>query len=182
MKCLTVGLLFLLACASPLPGQTFVEIGGGWNEVMPKEAHGDFWATGYNLRASIGRAVTPRLGVRVDAFTLFQFEPNVPIDQYQPCSTSSCTATHHDAIDDGRVVGAAANGLVNIDRRGIVYVIGGAALFRNNEMHLGVLAGAGLAVPLGVKLRAVAEARWLGPLSSRGLNRSMLPITIALRY
>ncbi len=177
----TLTLALLLACASPLRGQMFVEGAGGSNVVMPEQAHGDFWSTGYNLRASVGRVVTPRVSVRLDAYSLFQFERKVEVRMYQPCATDFCSTVNY-AFDEGRVVGAAANALFNIDARGIVYAIGGATLFRNNGLRLGVLAGAGIAVPVGPRLRAVAEARVLGPLSHRAAHHSIVPITIGFRY
>ncbi len=186
----TMGLAFLLACAAPLHSQTYVEAGGGFNYTaggLPGRILGSrMYQTGFNLRASVGRTLTPRVGVRLDAFTLLDMEKRVSVTMYAPPCLPDvvCPAAGvpRGTLDDGRVTGVAANARVNIDARGVFYVIGGAALFHNNELHLGVLAGTGIAIPVGDRLRAFAEARWLGPLSSRAMKRSVVPLTLGLRW
>ena len=70
---------------------------------------------------------------------------------------------------------------MNIDPRGILYLVGGAGLFSANKLQSGLSAGAGLTVPVGRRLRGFAEARWLGPLGSRAVASWVVPITIGLR-
>jgi len=178
-----MALVLLLACASPLSAQIFVEGGGGWNYVpLPPSTTGNVLRPhGFNLRAAIGRSVTPRIRVRVDAFTI-RFNDKIPVYPYQPCSSLDCTPVENKAHYEGNVSGVAATGLVNVDPRGVFYLVGGAGLFSANELHLGVTAGAGLAIPIGARLRAFAEARWIGPFSTRAVAPSIVPITVGLRY
>jgi hypothetical protein len=181
-KCM-MRLLLLLACASPLRAQTFVEVGGGWNYVPlhPSTTGNVLRPHGFNLRGAIGRVITPRVRVRVDAFTV-QFNDKIPVYPYQPCSSLDCAPVQHEAYYAGSVSGVAANGLVNIDPHGVVYLVGGVGLFSANELHLGVSAGAGLTVPVGLRLRGFAEARWIGPFNRRAVASWAVPITVGLRY
>jgi hypothetical protein len=75
---------------------------------------------------------------------------------------------------------------VNVDPRGIFYVIGGAGLYEvygpATELHLGVSAGAGTAVPVGARLRAVVEAHWHGLLGATSGSPWLVPVTVGLRY
>ena len=167
------GLVCMLACASPLTAQTFVEGGGGWTYVPQTASHG-----GFNLRAAIGRAITPRVRVRVDAF-MIQFNDEVQVYP-NPCPSFGCGSLQHETHYDGRVSGVAATGLVAIDPHGILYVLGGASHLFANERHLGLTAGVGFTVPVGARLRAFAEARWIA-FSTSYLAPSAVPITVGLR-
>ena len=133
------------------------------------------------MRGAIGRAITPRIRVRVDAFTI-EFNDKIPVYSYQTCSLLNCAPAQHEAHYAGSVSGVVVNGLVNIDPHGIGYLVGGAGLFSANELHLGVSAGAGLTVPVGQRLRGFAEARWIGPFSNRAVASWVVPITIGVRY
>lgn len=179
--CVAVGLGCLLACPLPARAQTFVEFSGGWNYLGPAPA-GDNYANGYNVRASIGRVVAPNVRVRFDLFTS-EFDHNVQF--YPPCAYPGCTHAYYNTQSMG-VAGLTVNGLVNIDPRGIVYVIGGAGLYdvhgTNHELRAGVSAGAGIAVPVGVRLRAVVEARWHGLTSTTVGPSWLVPITVGFRY
>jgi hypothetical protein len=168
-------LALLLAGASPLGAQVFVEGGGGWTYVQPSASRG-----GYNLRAAIGRAVTPRVRVRVDAF-MIQFNDKIPVCAYQPSDSLDCSYTQDQALFDGKVSGVAATGLLDIDRRGILYVLGGVTHVFANERNLGVTAGAGLTAPAGVRARVFAEARWM-TFSTRYLAPRAVQLTFGFRY
>ena len=82
--------------------------------------------------------------------------------------------------------GLIANGLVNVEPRGILYAIGGAGLYnvraQTTEWHFGASAGAGIAVPVTAHLRAVVEARWHGVLGNTSGSAWLVPITVGLRY
>lgn len=169
-----MGLALLLASASPLGAQIFVEGGGGWTRVPQTATHG-----GINLRAAIGRALSPRVRVRVDAF-MIQFSDKIPVYPYS-CPFSDCVDVQHATHYDGVINGVAATSLVNIDPRGILYVLGGASHLFANEKHLGLTAGVGLTVPIGVRLRAFAEVRWMA-FSTSYMPPSAVPVTVGLRY
>lgn len=89
-----------------------------------------------------------------------------------------------------RVSGLTANGLVSVDPRGILNVIGGAGLYNadlvnlrpSTEWHFGVSAGAGIAVPVVSHLRAFVEARWHGLLGDTSGPLQLVPITVGLRF
>jgi len=169
-----VGLVFVLACASPLGAQIFVEGGGGWTYPQQSASQG-----GYNLRAALGRAITPRVRVRLDAF-MMRFNDKIPVYPYS-CPSFDCVYVQHETLHEGRVGGVAATGLLNIDPHGILYVLGGATHLFANERHPGLTAGAGLTVPVGVRPRVFAEARWM-TFSTRYFAPRAVQITVGLRY
>ncbi len=185
----------LIALASPLRAQLFVEGGGGWNYVPlhPGTTGNVLRPHGINLRAAIGRAITPRVRVRVEAFTI-RFNDQIMVYEYQPCASFDCAPGDHEARYEGKIGGAAATGLVNVDRRGLFYLVGGAGLFFDanavfdfgvplkSELRLGVVAGAGFTVPIGGRLRGFAEARWNGPFGNRAVAPWIVPVTVGLRY
>lgn len=183
--CVAAWLGFLVVSPAPADAQTFVELGGGWNCLasVPSGAH---YGTGSNVRASIGWQVAPNFRWRIDAFTS-QFDVRTTIVQpfVQPCPSFGCSGPGFD-FQSERVNGLTANGLVNVDPRGILYVLGGAGLYdvhtQTTEWHVGVSAGAGIAVPVATHLRAVVEARWHGLFGSTSGPPWLVPITIGLRY
>lgn len=171
----------LVVCPAPARAQTFVELGGGWNHVAPVPS-GVSYGSGSNLRASIGWQVAPNFRWRIDAFTS-QFDVKTSI--VQPCPSFGCSGPGYD-FQSERVNALTANGLANVDPRGILYVIGGAGLYevhtQTAEWLFGVSAGAGIAVPVATHLRAVVEARWHGLLGSTSGPPWLVPITVGLRY
>jgi hypothetical protein len=82
------------------------------------------------------------------------------------------------------------NGIVELDPRGIFYLIGGAGLeeafghgIRNyNETHLAALFGAGFAVPIGKRLRAVLEGQFHQTFGATAGTPWFVPVTIGVRY
>lgn len=181
--CAAVGLGCLFVCPAPARAQMFVELAGGWNYV-PTLPSGAIYASGSNVRASIGWKVAPNFRWRIDAFTSqFDSKDNSRI----PCPSFGCSPS--DYVNAERVDGLTASGLVSVDPRGIFYVIGGAGLYDVNnagltvpERHFGVSAGAGITVPMGSRLRAVVEARWHDLLGNPPGPTWLVPITVGLRY
>jgi hypothetical protein len=178
--CMAIG-LGLVACAPPARGQTFVEFGGGWN-LMASAPSGDNYSRGISIRASLGRQIAPKLRWRIDIFTS-EFDHNVQF--YPPCAFPGCTHAYYNA-QSVSIDGLTANGMVNVDSRGIFYVIGGAGLYDlrgpATELHLGASVGAGIAVPVGARLRAVVKARWHGLLGATARPPWLVPITVGLRF
>lgn len=181
--CVALGLGCLSLCPARARAQMFVELGGGWNYV-PTLPTGANYLSGSNVRASIGWTVAPNFRWRIDASTnQFDSKDNRPL----PCPTFGCSPS--DYINSGRVNGLTASGLVGVDPRGIFYVIGGAGLYDVNnasltvtERHFGISAGAGVALPIGSRLRGVVEARWQGLLGDPPGPSWFMPITVGLRY
>jgi hypothetical protein len=177
----------LLGCVvvwpAPARAQMFVELAGGLNYV-PTLPSGAIYASGSNVRASIGWKVASNFSWRIDAFTSqFDSKDNSPL----PCPSFGCPPSAY--INSEHVNGLTASGLVSVDPRGIFYVIGGAGLYDVNnegltvtERHFGVSAGAGITVPMGSRLRAVVEARWHGLLGNPPGPTWLVPITVGLRY
>jgi len=179
--CIAIGLGCLLVCALPARAQTFVEFGGGWN-LMTSAASGDYYTRGISIRASVGSQIAPSVGWRIDIFTS-EFDHNVQF--YPPCAFPGCTHPYYHA-QSVSVDGLTANGMVNLDPRGVFYVIGGAGLYDlrgpATELHLGASLGAGIAVPVVSRLRVVVEARWHGVLGATAGPPWILPITVGLRF
>ena len=176
-----IGLGCLLSFAPPALAQTFVEFGGGWN-LMTAAPSGDYYSRGISIRASLGRQIAPNLGWRIDLFTS-EFDHNVQF--YPPCAFPGCTHPYYNA-QSVSVDGLTANGMVNVDPRGVFYVIGGAGLYDlrgpATELHLGASVGAGIAVPVSARLRAVVEVRWHGVLGATAGPPSLVPLTVGLRF
>jgi hypothetical protein len=82
------------------------------------------------------------------------------------------------------------NGLASIDSRGLFYVIGGAGLYdaygdRGNDkagVQVGVSAGAGIAVPVGVRVRAFVEGRYHAMLGGGAQPPWFVPVTVGIRF
>jgi hypothetical protein len=176
-----IGFFFLLSSSQPALAQTFVEVGGGWNLMVSAPA-GDFYTRGISIRASIGRQVGPNLAWRIDIFTS-EFDHDVQF--YPPCAFPGCTHPYYNA-QSVSVDGLIANAIVSLDPRGVFYVIGGAGLYDvrgpATELHVGGSVGAGIAVPVNSRLRAVVEARWHGVLGPTAGPPSFVPLTFGLRF
>ena len=123
-----------------------------------------------------------RCRMRFDVLGI-QFDHNV---QYlPPCPSSGCTHSYY-RVQSNSVVGLVANGVLNVDPRGILYLVGGPGAYDafapSAELHLGVGAGARIAVPVGASLRVFAEARWHHLSGGAVAPSQFVPITIGLRY
>jgi hypothetical protein len=172
--CLGLSLL-----GSPLCAQTFVELGSGWNRVAPAP-YFEGYTHGFNVRASFGWKVSPRVRFRLDAL-LTQFDDSLGIDSpggvfYQ--------------LKPVTVTGLTANWLVNFDPHEIFYLIGGAGFYdatgrpgrREDGLNVGVSAGAGIALPIGPRLRAFFEAHDHVMLGKGSEPPWLVPFTIGFRY
>jgi hypothetical protein len=169
--------------ASPASAQQFYELGTGWTFVAsaPRSTT-DLFSSGFDLRGSIGQALAPKVRLRFDADAMF-FGLSEPLAE--PCPSTGCPHSFYDVHTRG-VLGFTANGLIDVDPRGLVYVIGGVGVYdtnaRDNSLHVGGSAGAGIAIPLGPHYRAVIETTWHG-LAPRGTGPSWVaPITLAVRF
>ncbi len=183
------GFLFasLLVCARPTGAQTFVEFAGGWNYVGPAPAQAyETYSHGFNLRASIGRPLTSRFLLRFDAFTS-QFDEKTTTYAFPPCLFAGpCTAIPSYVFQSEGVAGLTANGLLNLDPRGVFYAVAGAGLYDTYggpaKLNIGVSAGAGISVPINTRLHVVVEARFHDLLGATYGPLRVLPITVGLRY
>jgi hypothetical protein len=173
----------LVAGASPARGQGFYELGAGWNFVAsPPASSPNKFTSGLELRGSIGQVLAPRMRLRFDANAmLFGLEQPIAV----PCPSVGCPHPFYTDYTRG-VVGLTANGLLSLDPRGIVYVIGGAGVYDanvyDNSLRAGVSAGAGLAIPIGPRHRAVVEAAWHGLAPAGAGPRWLAPVTVGLRF
>jgi hypothetical protein len=189
--CAALALGCLLAFPAAARAQTFFELGGGWNYVAPAHAGdpaADKYSRGFNVRASLGRQLAPGFRLRLDAFTS-QFD-----DKYYP--PMFCTDLYPCGpllVESVGIAALTANGLLNVDPRGILYVIGGAGVYdvyghttsqrsRENGLSVGVSAGAGISVPVGARLRAFAEARYHVLLGTTAQPPWLVPITVGVRF
>jgi Outer membrane protein beta-barrel domain len=183
-RALGCALICALICARPVSGQTFVELGGGWSYVAPTPS-GQAYSAGANLRASIGREVTPNFRLRLDALWN-QFDDRTQVFANYPCPSTGCAQTSYTSQQWSTVVGLTGNGVLNVDPRGILYVVGGAGVYDVNgiagEIHVGVSAGAGITVPVSVHMRAFAEGTWHGLLGNTAGPSRFLPVTFGFRF
>ena len=153
---------FALGCLLTIPAtvsaQTIVEIGGGWNYPGTGPSTQSYTA-GWTARASVGGQLAPNFLIRVDGI-MSQFVTSVQF--LPPCAFPGCTHAFYNK-ESVSIVGVMANGILNVDRRGIFYLIGGVGAYdvnaQDHDLQVGLSAGAGIAVPLGTRLRAVGEAR-----------------------
>jgi hypothetical protein len=179
--CAAVGLGCLLVSPAPARAQTFVELGGGWNFVGSASS-GTSYGGGSSFRASIGWQAATNFRWRIDALTN-EFDNKTILAQ--PCPSFGCSGPPVYGPSE-HVNGLTANGLVNVDQRGILYVIGGAGIYdahaQKEDWLFGVSAGAGIAIPVVPHLHAVVEARWHGLLGSTSGPTWFVPITVGLRY
>ena len=173
----------LIAWTSPAFAQSFVEFAGGSNYVHARAPQsGSIYGHGFTVRGSYGYRVNPAIALRFDG-DYTQFENKIRL--YPPCPTAGCPHAFYDT-ESNFLGGLSVNGIANLDHRGLSYVIAGAgAGFHDEpsyEWHLRAVAGAGLAIPAGERLRVVAEARWVG-LAGGSLTTSwLIPLTLGIRY
>jgi hypothetical protein len=177
--CIAGALWCLLVAASPARAQSFFEFGGGWDYFAPPPA-GESYNQSYNLRASLGRQISPRLMMRFDVI-VNQYQAHIPVAY--PCI---CNGPQH-VSEMGGVTGFTGNVLYNLDERGIFYLSAGTGIYDTNFgspaiVSIGVSAAAGVAVPVAPRLRLFAEARDHVLLSTGNQPPWFAPITIGLRY
>ena len=174
-------LVCLLAIPATVSAQTIVELAGGWN-YLGTGPLGVPYTHGWTARVSVGPQLASNFLLRIDGI-LSQFVDSVQF--FPPCAFPGCSHAYYNA-ETVNIVGVVANGTLNVDRRGIFYLIGGVGAYdvnaRDHDLHMGLSAGAGIAVPVGAGLRAVAEARWNGLLGGTTGPSWFAPITFGLRY
>ena len=181
--CAAVALGCLFVLPATARAQMFVELGGGSN-FIPTLPTGANYASGSSVRASIGWKVASNFRWRIDAFTSqFDSKDNSPL----PCPSFGCSPSAY--VHSESVTSLSANALLSVDPREIFYFLGGAGVYRVNnagvttaESHLGVSGGAGIAIPMGSRLRGVIEARWHGLLGNPPGPGWLAPVTLGLRY
>ncbi len=184
--CVALALGCLLALPAPAGAQRFYEIGGGWNYLAPAP-EGDGYTRGFNIRASLGWQLAPRVRLRFDAFTS-QFDDSVQLPPPICLAIYVCAPFYN--VEPVRVAGLTANGLLNVDPRGILYVIGGAGFYdvygrpgsHDAGLRVGVSAGAGISVPVGGRLHAFVEARHHELLFATTQPPWLVPITVGVRF
>jgi hypothetical protein len=181
----TLSLAYLFFCPRPLSGQTFFELAGGWNNLAPAPQLKRY-THGFNARASIGRQLTPRFQLRFDAFTS-QFDETTTVYFYPPCAFG--VVCHAMPSYFGQSMGIAAltaNGLVDVDSRGMFYLIGGVGFYDTYgalpTLSTGASVGAGISIPIRARLRVFAEARDHFLFGANSQPPWLVPITLGLRY
>jgi hypothetical protein len=177
-----LGLACLLACPVSARAQSFVEIGAGWNYPAPAPRL-DKYATGYNIRVSLGGQLGPRGRVRFDALVGW-FDDSRQF--FPPCPAPGCTSAYYNG-GNAYVAGLLANWLRNVDSRGILYGIGGLGLYdvsagTSTKLAVGASAGAGISVPLGTELSAFAETRFHYLSDTRGELPFITLVTFGVRF
>jgi len=176
------GLSLALSAVAPLHAQTFFEGGAGWTYV-PEAAS----QTGSHFRMAVGREVSSGFALRVEA-SVITYDVTQPTWSYpNPCPTAPCEPIPGTGHYAGSVVGIAGTGLVNLAPGGRIYLVGGAGLFFTEEVRrassrASLIGGLGFSLPITSGLRAFAEARVVGPFSTRAIAPQwVVPITIGIR-
>ncbi len=170
----------LLVTPSAARAQSFFEFGGGWDYFAPPPP-GESFSEAHNIRASLGRKVSPHLLMRFDIIAN-QFQKREPL--LAPCPYPGCTGQ---LSQSGGITAFTGNVLFNLDEPGIFYLSAGGGIYDTNNrsaaiVNIGVSAGVGVAVPVGVRLRLFAEARDHVLLATGNQPPWFAPITIGLRY
>lgn len=179
--CFSMALGCLLVLAPSSGAQTSVELGGGLNEVASVPT-GAISSHGWNFRAAIDQQLSRHFLLRIDA-SASEFNYRVPF--LATCALPGCGGPQYTGgtVD---IAGLSADGVLNVDPRGIFYAVGETGLYeahnRGGDVHVGVSAGAGIAVPVGTRLRAVVEARAQHLFGPTPAPSWLVPITVGLRY
>jgi hypothetical protein len=168
--------------------QTIVEVGGGstYRKDLPPN---DGYTLGFNARVSVGKRLSDHTMLRLDAF-VSQHDSKDSTEIFPPCAFPGCHPLWNiNRLTDG-VAGLMLNGIVELDPRGIVYLVGAAGVDEAygrtstaySETHLAGSFGAGFTVPIGPRLRAVLEAQLHGVFGQTRGTPWFVPITVGLRY
>jgi hypothetical protein len=184
-KLATVGaaLAALILATAPARAQRFHELGVGWNAVASAPtSSSDRFRSGPYFRGSIGRSLTPRTSLRLDVNAmLFRLQTLRTV----PCPFPACPNPLYDNHIRG-VAGLGATGLLGLNSRGLVYLIGGVGAYdaetQVNSMHVGASAGGGIAIPVGPRYRAVIEATWHGLVPRRNGPSWLAPFSVGFRF
>lgn len=173
----------LVGVGGPASAQQFTEAAIGWSGIASQPAsERDRFRSGPYMRGSIGEPVGSRINLRTDLHVVL-FKLQIP--ETLPCPSTGCHYTIYD--DHTRVVGGVTeSALVDLDRRGFVYVVGGAGLYNAetqvNSFHVGAFGGIGVRIPYGPHFRVLAEANWHGLAPESGAPRWIAPVGVGLRF
>lgn len=173
----------LLGFGGQASAQQFTEIAIGWSGIASQPASArDRFRSGPYVRGSIGEPVGPRINLRTDLHVVLF---NLQIPETLPCPSTGCTGAIYD--DHTRVIGGVTeSALVDLDRRGFVYLVGGAGLYNAetqvNSFHVGAFGGIGIRIPYGSHFRVLAEATWHGLAPESGAPRWVAPLGVGLRF
>jgi len=167
--------------AGSVSAQRFVEIGAGWTHLASSHALSEKIGNGANVRASIGVPLTPRVSGRLDLAGTFFHRKS---EYFPPCPAPGCSHPFYTS-DANAVLGLTANDLLNIDQRGVFYLIGGPGVYladgRASELHLGGDAGVGVSIPFG-GMHALVEAKVSRLFGSTTGPPWMVPVSLGLRF
>ena len=199
----------LALCAVPVrpaAAQWIPEIAGGWS-YRPAAPNGnglpqlgDHYALGFNARLSVGRRIADHIILRLDAFANQSSETDTAsFGGAGGCiAASGCSDVWSVNRLTKGVAGLTMNAILELDPRGIFYAIGGTGIddahgttatdafghgtATYNEMRLGASLGAGVALPIGARLRAILEARAHRVIGATAGPQWFAPISVGLRY
>jgi len=169
--------------AVPASAQMYLEFSGGWNHVPPQSsASGSVLdAHGSNVRGAVGKQIGPRFSLRLEVGAA-RFNDPVSLVSYSNCATPSCDSASHASEYSGNVTSTFVTGVLSTNTRVEGFLLAGVGAVTASGTHQGATFGAGLALPLHGRLKAVLDARWIGPLSSRAVAPWIVPVSIGLRY
>ena len=184
--------------------QWIPEIAGGWSyrqAAPPNDGfHSDHYGLGFNARLSVGRRIADHLLLRLDAFVSQSSENDTTwLPGAEACiAASGCSVVWSANHLTKGVAGLTMNAIVELDPRGVFYVIGGTgvdnayghtpagagdpATFSYNDVRLAASLGAGIALPIAAHLRATVEARVNRIIGATSGTQWFAPIAIGLRY
>lgn len=177
----TLGVLSL--AGSSAHAQQFYEIGAGWSAVPSASTSGDYrFSSGPYFRGAIGQSLNSRIRLRFDANAMvFRLKTQIPV----PCPSTGCAHPFYDTHIRGTAA-FTASGLISVDPRGTVYLIGGAGAYdaetQVNSLHVGVLGGAGIAVPIRSRHRATIELAWHGLAPKTNGPAWLVPVSLGYRF
>ncbi len=186
----SLGVALLLAYTPAALAQTFYGLAGGLNYSGPVPS-GDSYSHGFAVQASVGRQLTRRLGVRLDAFAS-RFDDSRPMPVciliLQP--PPGCSASGF--VKPVGVAGLTANGLVNVTPPGAgigMYLIagGGAYYLYQHPNAAGAVrpetsAGAGFTVSVSGRLQVFVEGRYHDLLGAPTQPTWLVPVTFGVRF
>lgn len=167
----------------PASAQVYLEFSGGWNHVpRQSSASGSVLdAHGSNVRGAVGKQVGPRFSLRVEVGAA-RFNDPVSLVSYSNCATTSCGSSAQASEYSGNVTSTFVTAALSTNTRVEGFLFAGVGAVTASGTHQGATFGTGLALPLHRRLKAVLDARWIGPLSSRAVAPWIVPVSIGLRY
>lgn len=177
-------MLGVLSVAGPsAQAQGFYEVGAGWSAVPSASTSGDYrFGSGPYFRGAIGQSLNSRVRLRLDANAMvFRLKTEIPV----PCPSSGCAHPFYDTHIRGTAA-LTASGVIGVDPRETVYLIGGAGAYdaetQVNSLHVGVLAGIGIAVPVRSRHRATIEVTWHVLTPKTNGPAWLVPISLGYRF